>query len=327
MAEQVATPKDRTPDPHERAVADAANLERFKQWRATGDTELRDRLVIDHHWIAARAARRFAERGEPYDDLFQVASLGLFKAVERFDPEVGSSFLAFAMPTVVGEIRRHFRDHTWSVRVPRRAKDLKGALTAAVNELSQDLGRAPTVDEIAARLHVDAETVLETMEASAAYRTSSLDLPPGEQPSALQAALATNDVDLRSMVDRAAISQLLAELPEARAADPLPAVLRAAQPGRDRRAGRHQPGARRPAAPVQPGQAARPPRSRRPHLTAAPDDASTLVDGDVSASVVTGRARGPSSAERSTPWPVRPPRPLPPAVAQRRPSASPATGR
>jgi len=133
--------------------------------------------------------------------------------VERFDPEVGSSFLAFAMPTVVGEIRRHFRDHTWSVRVPRRAKDLKGALTAAINELSQELGRAPQVDEIAERLRVDPETVLETMEASAAYRTSSLDVPASEQPSALQAALATNDLDLRTMVDRGAIRQLLAELP------------------------------------------------------------------------------------------------------------------
>jgi RNA polymerase sigma-B factor len=204
---------ERPTDAQERAVLDAANLERFKQWRASGDTALRDQLVVEHHWIAARAARRFAERGEPYDDLYQVASLGLFKAVERFDPEVGSNFLAFAMPTVVGEIRRHFRDHTWSVRVPRRAKDLKGALTAAVNDLSQDLGRAPNVDEIAERLQVDAETVLETMEASAAYRTSSLDLPAGEQPSALQTALASNDVDLRSMVDRAAIGQLLAELP------------------------------------------------------------------------------------------------------------------
>src|SRR6478735_183997 len=113
---------ERPVDPSERAAADAADLERFRQWRATGDPKLRDQLVVGHAWIAARAARRFADRGEPYDDLYQVASLGLLKAVERFDPEVGSSFLAFAMPTVVGEIRRHFRDHTWSVRVPRRAK-------------------------------------------------------------------------------------------------------------------------------------------------------------------------------------------------------------
>src|SRR6478735_8221893 len=185
-----------TGNSQERAAHDAANLERFTRWRSTGDTRIRDRLIIDHQWVAVRAARRFADRGEPYDDLYQVASLGLFKAVERFDPEVGSSFLAYAMPTVVGEIRRHFRDHTWSVRVPRRAKDLKGALTAAVSELSQELGRAPQVDEIAARLRVDPETVLETLEASAAYRTSSLDVPASEQPSALQAALATDDVDL-----------------------------------------------------------------------------------------------------------------------------------
>jgi RNA polymerase sigma-B factor len=213
MADRRSAPDGPAADPQERAAHDAANLELFERWKATGDLALRDRLIIEHQWIAARAARRFAERGEPYDDLYQVASLGLVKAVERFDPEVGSSFLAFAMPTVVGEIRRHFRDHTWSVRVPRRAKDLKGALTAAINELSQDLGRAPTVDEIAERLHVDEETVLETMEASAAYRTASLDVPAGEQPSALQSALATTDVGLRTMVDRGAIAQLLAELP------------------------------------------------------------------------------------------------------------------
>lgn len=202
-----------TTDPADRAAEDAANLEQFKRYRASGDSRQREALVLKFHWIAARAAKRFSERGEPYDDLFQVGSLGLVKAVERFDPEVGTSFLAFAMPTVVGEIRRHFRDHTWSVRVPRRAKDLKGALTAAVNELSQDLGRAPRVDEIAARLRVDPEVVLETMEASAAYRTSSLDLPSGDQPTAVQTALATNDMDLRTMVDRAAIRQLLEELP------------------------------------------------------------------------------------------------------------------
>lgn len=195
------------------AVEDAETLDQFQRLRATGDPKLRDTLVMKHHWIAARAARRFAERGEPYDDLLQVGSLGLLKAVERFDPEVGSSFLAFAMPTVVGEIRRHFRDHTWSVRVPRRAKDLKGAVTAAVNDLSQELGRSPRVDEIAERLGVDSEVVLETLEASAAYRTSSLDLPAGEQQSALQSALSSPDVDLRTMVDRTAIRQLLAELP------------------------------------------------------------------------------------------------------------------
>ncbi|MEO5724039.1 MAG: sigma-70 family RNA polymerase sigma factor, partial [Ilumatobacteraceae bacterium] len=156
------------------AAADAETLAQFRELRATGDQRIRDELIVKHYWIAMRAARRFAERGEPYDDLLQVGSLGLLKAVERFDPEFGSNFLAFAMPTVVGEIRRHFRDHTWSVRVPRRAKDLKGAVTAAANELSQELGRAPRIDEIADRLCVDPEVVLETMEASAAYRTSSL---------------------------------------------------------------------------------------------------------------------------------------------------------
>lgn len=201
-------------DPHDYSVEDAKTLARFEQLRATGDPALRDSLVMQHHWIAARAARRFSERGEPYDDLLQVGALGLLKAVERFDPAVGTSFLAFAMPTVVGEIRRHFRDHTWSLRVPRRAKDLKGAVTATVNDLSQELGRSPRVDEIAERMRIDPEAVLETLEAAAAYRTSSLDLPVGEQQSALQSALSSPDGDLATMVDRTAIAQLLAQLPQ-----------------------------------------------------------------------------------------------------------------
>ena len=201
-------------EPHDYAAEDAITLAQFVELRATGDPAVRDALVMKHHWIAMRAARRFSERGEPYDDLLQVGSLGLVKAVERFDPEVGTSFLAFAMPTVVGEIRRHFRDHTWSLRVPRRAKDLKGSVTATVNELSQELGRSPRIDEIAERMRLDPEAVLETLEASAAYRTSTLDLPTGEQASSLQTALSTSDADLATVVDRTAIGQLLAELPQ-----------------------------------------------------------------------------------------------------------------
>ncbi len=199
---------------HEYDAQDAETLAQFEQYRQTGEPKLRDVLVLKHLWIATRAARRFSERGEPFDDLLQVGSLGLVKAVERFDPAVGSSFMAFAMPTVVGEIRRHFRDHTWSLKVPRRAKDLKGSVTATVSELAQELGRSPRIDEIAERMRIDPEAVLETLEASAAYRTSTLDLPAGEQPSSLQSALASDDADLGTALDRAAIGQLLAELPQ-----------------------------------------------------------------------------------------------------------------
>jgi RNA polymerase sigma factor (sigma-70 family) len=147
------------------------------KFRSTNDPAVRNSLVVDHTWIARTVARRFDQRGEAFDDLFQVASLGLVKAVDRFDPEMGTNFVSFAMPTVVGEVRRHFRDHTWSVRVPRRAKEIKPLITKAIEHLHQELGRSPKVSEIAAHLHIDEDDVLEAMEASAAYRASSLDAP------------------------------------------------------------------------------------------------------------------------------------------------------
>ena len=125
--------------------------ERFAEYRATGDLRLRDQLIEDHLWIASHVARRFMDRGEPLDDLVQVARLGLVKALERFDPEHGSSFPAYAMPSVLGEVRRHFRDATWSLKVTRRAKELSLEVTKVTNELSHELGRSPRIDEIAAR--------------------------------------------------------------------------------------------------------------------------------------------------------------------------------
>src|SRR5204862_3470446 len=98
---------------------------KFRRFRETADRSLRNELIEAHRWIAFNAARRFAEKGEPVDDLEQVALLGVLKAVERFDPDVGVAFVSFAMPTVVGELRRHFRDATWAMRVPRRVKDLR----------------------------------------------------------------------------------------------------------------------------------------------------------------------------------------------------------
>ena len=97
--------------------------QRFRQLRESDSTHLRDEIIVEHAWIARTVARRFDQRGESFDDLVQVASLGLVKAVDRFDPELGTNFVSFAMPTVVGEVRRYFRDHTWSVRVPRSARN------------------------------------------------------------------------------------------------------------------------------------------------------------------------------------------------------------
>lgn len=150
-------------------------LARFREYHATGNRKIRDELIHDHMWIAEQCARRFANRGEPMDDLVQVALIGIVKAVERFDPELGHTFPAFATPTVTGELRRHFRDYTWDVRVPRRVKDLVGDLNATIGSLNQRLGRSPTMEEVARAMSVDVDVVLETMEGARGYRAASLD--------------------------------------------------------------------------------------------------------------------------------------------------------
>ena len=191
---------------------DAVLLEVFRRYRATGDPALREQLVVAHQWIAAHAARRFANRGEPVDDLVQVGSVGLIKAVERFDPELGHGFVSFAMPTIIGEIKRYFRDHTWSTHVPRRAKDLRPKVQAAVEQLTAELGRSPRVSEVATTVGVDEGLVIETLEASNAYRAASIHARDDSGEDRFAAALATQDPDLRTAVDRQAIQQLLATL-------------------------------------------------------------------------------------------------------------------
>ncbi len=189
--------------------------ERFRTLRETGDERLRESIIVEHAWIARTVARRFDQRGESYDDLVQVASLGLVKAADRFDPEMGTNFVSFAMPTVVGEVRRYFRDHTWSLRVPRSAKELKPLITKAIEQLQHDLGHSPSVAEIAEHLQLSVDTVLEAMEASAAYRTSSLDAPArgSEQAPESHRGLAQDDRELGRAVDATAIRQLLETLP------------------------------------------------------------------------------------------------------------------
>ena len=179
-------------------------------------TELRDRLVTEFLPVAQHIARRFAQRGEPYDDLVQVATVGLISAIDRFDPTRGSDFLSFAVPTIMGEVRRHFRDTSWSVRVPRRLKELHLAITSATNELSQHLGRAPTPSELATHLGIGKEDVYEGLEASNAYRSSSLDeLLVGTDTSVpLGDALGDEDPELAGVENRETLQPLLQQLPE-----------------------------------------------------------------------------------------------------------------
>ncbi len=173
---------------------------------------LRSKLVTGHLPVVRHIARRFAGRGEPADDLEQAGTLGLIGAVDRFDPSRGIDFLSFAVPTVTGEIRRHFRDRTWAMRVPRRLKDLQTAIGGAVAELSQELGRAPRPSELARHLDLPVEDVLEGLDAQQAYRSSSLDelMAGGDTP--LTDTLGELDAAMETVEYRQTLAPLLDEL-------------------------------------------------------------------------------------------------------------------
>jgi RNA polymerase sigma-B factor len=190
-------------------------LERYAE---TGDKELRDQIVASQVGLAEYLARRFKNRGEPIEDLIQVALLGLLKAVERFDPSRGLEFSTFATPTIVGELKRHFRDKGWAVRVPRRVQELHLRMGTVVNSLSQELGRSPTIPEIAQRAEVSVDEVLEAMEAGRAYRFSSIDAPAGDDEDRAQnpaaAQLGEDDTGLEEVEQRMLLSPLIASLPK-----------------------------------------------------------------------------------------------------------------
>ncbi|WP_419998085.1 RNA polymerase sigma factor SigF [Streptomyces boninensis] len=176
--------------------------------------ELRNRLVQMHLPLVEHLARRFRNRGEPLDDLTQVATIGLIKSVDRFDPDRGVEFSTYATPTVVGEIKRHFRDKGWAVRVPRRLQELRLSLTSATAELSQRHGRAPTVHELAEKLEITEEEVLEGLESANAYSTLSLDVPDTDDESpAVADNLGGEDEALEGMAHRESLKPLLEELP------------------------------------------------------------------------------------------------------------------
>jgi len=187
---------------------------RFHEYAKTRDPALRDELITAHMGLAEYLARRFTNRGEPLDDLVQVASLGLLKAVDRFDPERGLEFSTYATPTIVGELKRHFRDKGWAVRVPRRVQELHLRLGAVVSVLSQEHGRSPTIGEIAQAAAVSEEEVLEAIEAGHAYRFTSLDAPTGnDDEGALSAQLGEEDQGLIDSEHRVTLSPLIAEFP------------------------------------------------------------------------------------------------------------------
>jgi RNA polymerase sigma-B factor len=187
----------------------------FADYRRTRDPAIREQLVEQYAALVRSLARRFAGRGEPLEDLEQVGYLGLIAAIDRFEPELGLEFTTFATPTILGEIKRYFRDKSWAVRVPRRLQELKLSLTKAIGELAQREGRAPTVSELASHLQMSEEDVLEGLESANAYSTVSLDAPDSgdEDAPAVSDSLGMVDDALEGVEYRESLKPLLEQLP------------------------------------------------------------------------------------------------------------------
>jgi RNA polymerase sigma-B factor len=175
---------------------------------------IRDYLVRLHLPLVEHLARRFANRGEPLDDLTQVGTIGLLKAIDRFAYERGVEFSTYATPTILGEIKRHFRDRGWSIRVPRRLQEMRLSLAATTAELTQELGRTPTMSEIAERLDIDEDSVVEGLASANAYSTVSLDATDTREDAgaSMLDALGEDDAELGNVEYRASLRPLLAAL-------------------------------------------------------------------------------------------------------------------
>lgn len=176
---------------------------------------VRERIIELFAPFAKQMAQRFQNRGESLDDLTQVAYVGLVKAVDRYDCKRSSSFLSYALPTIIGEIKRHFRDKSWSMRVPRRLQELRLQLTRATNDLTQELGRTPTVTDLAEYLEISEEEVLEGLDSANAYTTLSWSAPVGAGGEATELGdlLGEFDRNLATVDDRETVRALIAELP------------------------------------------------------------------------------------------------------------------
>jgi RNA polymerase sigma-B factor len=196
------------PGPTERAREDKLLFQRYLETR---DAAARDALVERFLPLARQLARRYQRAEEPLDDLIQVASLGLVKAIDRFDADREVAFSSYAVPTILGEIKRHFRDRTWSVRVPRDLQELSLKVDRAVVAMAKDLQRSPTVPELAEKLAVTEEQILEAMEASGAYRAASLSAPRGgeQEGDTLADTVGTDEQGYDLAENRATLDRLM----------------------------------------------------------------------------------------------------------------------
>ncbi|MFZ1179758.1 MAG: SigB/SigF/SigG family RNA polymerase sigma factor [Mycobacterium sp.] len=177
----------------------------------------RERIVARCLPLADHVASHFARRGEGIDDLIQVARLGLMNAINRFDPDKGPSFIGFAVPTMMGEVRRYFRDYSWAMRVPRRLRELHVQISRTTSDLAQKLGRAPTAGELSQVLEVPHEEIVECLVAGDAYRLDSLDAPRGADssgtPRLVADAVGSIDPQIEHITNREALRVLVGALP------------------------------------------------------------------------------------------------------------------
>jgi len=200
------------------ALSLESSRELFREYARTKDLEVRERLVLAHMGLAKYLAGKFAYRGEPVEDLIQVAQVGLLQAIDRYDPARGVAFSTYATATIVGEIKRYFRDKTWAIHVPRRLRELNNSLMRAVDRLSASLGRSPTIGEIAEDSGVPFEDILEALEVGRAYNPASLEADIGgdghEDGASLSDYIGAEDPELRRTDDRHTIEEALASLPD-----------------------------------------------------------------------------------------------------------------
>ena len=212
--ETLPTPARRVSDRSSRRHLDRVL---FRRYQRDGDLRARRELIERYLPLARSLARRYDRRGESYDDLVQVASLGLVKAIDRFESERGLSFSSYAVPTMLGELRRYFRDSRWALHVPREMQERVLQVNAAVERLSGELGVSPSPRQIAAELKMPVEKVLEAFAANTAYETVSFDTPLGASDDGSQTVatgLGTEDARLELIEDRATIGPALSALPE-----------------------------------------------------------------------------------------------------------------
>jgi RNA polymerase sigma-B factor len=201
----------------DRPAAKRLEQQLFRRYQHHGDLHARRELTERYLPLARSLARRYERPGESLDDLLQVASLGLVKAIDRFDPERGLSFSSYAVPTMLGELRRYFRDTGWALHVPREMQERVLKVNTAVERLSGELGRSPSPQQLADELNLPVEEILEAIEANTAYDTSSLDTPlrsGDEQSQTVAETLGETDARFELIEDRASIGPALKALPE-----------------------------------------------------------------------------------------------------------------